>query len=81
MRTHAHMASHTHARCRAALAATARHFASLYERARSAYEARLWNGSYFKYDCGGAAHSDSIMADQVRTLEVAFKCEHVLQLH
>ncbi|KAG5182105.1 hypothetical protein JKP88DRAFT_319856 [Tribonema minus] len=40
-------------------------YQGMFEKAKSAYDERLWNGSYHDYDDGGAAHSDSIMADQM----------------
>ena len=38
-------------------------YASGLERAKAAYDAKLWNGIYYKYDCGTSGHSDSIMTD------------------
>lgn len=34
-------------------------------RASAAFERRLWRGTYYAYDDGGAASSDSVMADQL----------------
>ncbi|XP_012486900.1 uncharacterized protein LOC105800360 [Gossypium raimondii] len=33
--------------------------------AKSAFEKKLWNGSYFKYDSGSSSNSKSIQADQL----------------
>ncbi len=35
------------------------------ERARPAFEARLWGGDTYRYDAGGGPSADSIMADQL----------------
>lgn len=35
------------------------------ESGRAAFEAKLWNGQYYKFDAGSSPHSDSIMADQL----------------
>jgi uncharacterized protein (DUF608 family) len=40
-------------------------YAELFQRARDSYKEKLWNGVYFDYDNGDAAHSDSCMSDQV----------------
>ena len=42
----------------------ARHYAETLERGAASYLRRLWNGSHFRYDTGGAS-SASIMADQL----------------
>ncbi|XAR48848.1 Glucosylceramidase [Bertholletia excelsa] len=34
-------------------------------KARSVFEAKLWNGSYFNYDSGSSSNSKSIQADQL----------------
>ncbi|KAH9616487.1 hypothetical protein KSS87_001803 [Heliosperma pusillum] len=34
-------------------------------KAKSAFEAKLWNGSYFNYDSGSSSNSKSIQADQL----------------
>ncbi|CAK9173802.1 unnamed protein product [Ilex paraguariensis] len=34
-------------------------------KAKSAFESKLWNGSYFNYDCGSSSNSKSIQADQL----------------
>jgi non-lysosomal glucosylceramidase len=36
-----------------------------YERAQASFERRLWAGDHYRYDDGGGASSDSIMADQL----------------
>ncbi|KAJ9182412.1 hypothetical protein P3X46_006410 [Hevea brasiliensis] len=38
---------------------------SKFVKAKSAFEAKLWNGSYFKYDSGSSSNSKSIQADQL----------------
>ena len=45
-------------------AAVAR-FAGWLEAGTAAYESRLWTGTHYRYDDGGGASSDSIMADQL----------------
>jgi uncharacterized protein (DUF608 family) len=40
-------------------------YSELFQRARDSYKEKLWNGVYFDYDNGDAAHSDSCMSDQV----------------
>jgi non-lysosomal glucosylceramidase len=35
------------------------------ESGKAAFEAKLWNGQYYKFDGSGGPHSDSIMADQL----------------
>ena len=45
-------------------AAVAR-FAGWLETGTAAYESRLWTGTHYRYDDGGGASSDSIMADQL----------------
>ena len=42
-----------------------RHWAGWFERARIAFDRRLWRGGYYAYDDGGGRSSDSIMADQL----------------
>jgi non-lysosomal glucosylceramidase len=36
-----------------------------FDRAQVSFDRRLWRGSYYAYDDGGAASSDSVMADQL----------------
>ena len=43
----------------------ARAYRDQLSRAQAAYEAKLWNGSYYDYDAGGSRHHDSVMADQM----------------
>jgi non-lysosomal glucosylceramidase len=43
----------------------ARSWAATFERARIAFDRRLWRGDHYAYDDGGGASSDSIMADQL----------------
>ncbi|EEF44252.1 conserved hypothetical protein [Ricinus communis] len=38
---------------------------SKFVKAKSAFEAKLWNGSYFNYDSGSSSNSKSIQADQL----------------
>ncbi|XP_050216647.1 uncharacterized protein LOC126667660 [Mercurialis annua] len=38
---------------------------SKFVKAKSAFEAKLWNGSYFNYDSGSSNNSKSIQADQL----------------
>ncbi|GAV66154.1 DUF608 domain-containing protein/GBA2_N domain-containing protein [Cephalotus follicularis] len=38
---------------------------SKFLKAKSAFEAKLWNGSYFNYDSGSSSNSKSIQADQL----------------
>ncbi|OWM64732.1 hypothetical protein CDL15_Pgr004675 [Punica granatum] len=38
---------------------------STFLRAKPAFEAKLWNGSYFNYDSGSSSNSKSIQADQL----------------
>ncbi|KAI3915625.1 hypothetical protein MKX01_015450 [Papaver californicum] len=40
-------------------------FKSKFLRAKSAFEEKLWNGSYFNYDSGSSSNSRSIQADQL----------------
>jgi non-lysosomal glucosylceramidase len=40
-------------------------FTARRDRARAAFERRLWRGSYYAYDDGGRASSDTVMADQL----------------
>jgi non-lysosomal glucosylceramidase len=42
--------------------------------ATAAFEAKLWNGSYFNYDSSHSKHHDSIMADQVSGFWFAAAC-------
>jgi non-lysosomal glucosylceramidase len=38
-------------------------YETIFEQARDSYNAKLWNGKYYKYDCSNSNYSDSIMAD------------------
>jgi non-lysosomal glucosylceramidase len=40
-------------------------FGDRFERARASFERRLWADDHYRYDDGGGASSDSIMADQL----------------
>lgn len=40
-------------------------FKNMFSRAKSAFEEKLWNGSYFNYDSGSSSNSRSIQADQL----------------
>jgi non-lysosomal glucosylceramidase len=44
---------------------TAQYFQAKFSQARDVYEKKLWNGSYFNYDCGTSSNNNSI---QVRTV-------------
>jgi hypothetical protein len=44
---------------------TALYFQAKFSQARDVYEKKLWNGSYFNYDCGTSSNSNSIQADQM----------------
>jgi non-lysosomal glucosylceramidase len=46
-------------------AGTARAWAATFERARVAFDRRLWRRDHYAYDDGGGPSSDSIMADQL----------------
>ena len=41
----------------------AKAYEELFIKAKNAYDTKLWNGKYYKYDCSDSKHSDSIMAD------------------
>lgn len=43
----------------------ARRWEGWFERAQVAFDVRLWRGDHYAYDDGGAASSDSVMADQL----------------
>jgi non-lysosomal glucosylceramidase len=43
----------------------AREWAGWFERGQVAFDRRLWRGTHYAYDDGGAASSDSVMADQL----------------
>lgn len=45
--------------------AFARRCRSKFQKAKLAFEAKLWNGSYFNYDSGSSSNSKSIQADQL----------------
>ena len=47
------------------VAAALARFGGWLETGTAAYEARLWSGTYYRYDGGGGPTSDSIMADQL----------------
>ncbi|MCO5586103.1 hypothetical protein L7F22_040042 [Adiantum nelumboides] len=40
-------------------------FMAKFQRAKQAYEKKLWNGVYFNYDSGTSSNSNSIQADQL----------------
>lgn len=50
------------------------HLQDLLERGKVAYEEKLWNGKYFKYDSGTYANSLSIQADQMAGQWYAWSC-------
>lgn len=45
--------------------ANAERYKGKFLKAKSVFEARLWNGSYFNYDSGSSSNSKSIQADQL----------------
>jgi non-lysosomal glucosylceramidase len=49
-------------------------YAALLQPGRQAYQARLWNGSYYNFDAGGGPHSDTVMADQLAGAWFAAAC-------
>ena len=49
-------------------------YRELLEKARAAYEQRLWNGRYYSYDSSGSKVHDSIMADQLAGYWYARSC-------
>ena len=44
-------------------AETREKYEAIFERARDAYNSKLWNGKYYNYDCSNSNYHDSIMAD------------------
>ncbi|KAL7594536.1 hypothetical protein Lser_V15G29538 [Lactuca serriola] len=44
---------------------TAEGYKGKFVKAKAAFEAKLWNGSYFNYDSGSSGNSKSIQADQL----------------
>lgn len=40
-------------------------YAAWLEAGKASFEAKLWNGQYYRYDADGGPHSESIMADQL----------------
>jgi non-lysosomal glucosylceramidase len=38
-------------------------YSPILKQASESYDAKLWNGSYYKYDCSNSDYNDSIMAD------------------
>lgn len=42
---------------------TQKKYEEILTRARQAYNDKLWNGEYYKYDCSNSGYHDSIMAD------------------
>ncbi len=38
-------------------------YSVILEKAKQAYDSKLWNGKYFKYDCSNSDYNDSIMSD------------------
>jgi non-lysosomal glucosylceramidase len=40
-------------------------FRQLHDRGSAAFEAKLWNGRFYRFDASGEASSDSVMADQL----------------
>ncbi len=49
-------------------------YRDLLEKARAAYEQKLWNGRYYLYDGSGSKVHDSIMADQLAGYWYAQSC-------
>ncbi len=47
---------------------------AIYEKGKAAYEAKLWNGRYYNYDCSRSRQHDSIMADQMAGQWYALAC-------
>lgn len=45
--------------------AFAEKFKAKFLKAKPVFEAKLWNGSYFNYDCGSSSNSKSIQTDQL----------------
>lgn len=38
-------------------------YSQILARAKQAYDSKLWNGKYYKYDCSNSNYNDSIMSD------------------
>ena len=38
-------------------------YGEILRRAKEAYDTKLWNGKYYKYDCSNSDYNDSIVAD------------------
>ncbi len=38
-------------------------YSLILEKAKQAYDSKLWNGKYYKYDCSNSNYNDSIMSD------------------
>jgi non-lysosomal glucosylceramidase len=49
-------------------------YAPMFEKAKVAYEEKLWNGQYFNYDSSDGHNSDSVMSDQCAGLWYARAC-------
>eukprot|EP00105_Crassostrea_gigas_P009539 XP_011424529.1 PREDICTED: non-lysosomal glucosylceramidase-like isoform X1 [Crassostrea gigas] len=41
------------------------HYKEILDKGKVSYQNKLWNGSYYNYDCSSGGHHDSIMADQL----------------
>lgn len=40
-------------------------YSLLLQRGTKAFEQKLWNGKFYKFDCGSTKHGEIIMADQL----------------
>ena len=56
----------------------------IFNKAKNSYETKLWNGTYYRYDCSNSKYSDSIMADMccghwyLRSSGLDYEVSHVL---
>jgi non-lysosomal glucosylceramidase len=50
-------------------------YTPMLEKAKEAYDEKLWNGTYFNYDASGDRNSDSVMSDQLAGQWYAGACE------
>ncbi|XP_061171988.1 non-lysosomal glucosylceramidase-like [Saccostrea echinata] len=41
------------------------HYKEILDKGKVSYQEKLWNGSYYNYDCSKGGHHDSVMADQL----------------